>query len=194
MLILLAGALVSAVLRDWLDASLILAIVLGSAALGFWQEYRASAAVARLRARLALTAQVLRQGERRTVPVSEIVPGDTVLLAAGNLITADGKLLEARDFLVSEAALTGESLPVEKSAGEAVLTGTSVRSGTAALRVEKTGQDTAYAAIVARLQAAAPESDFAHGVRQFGYLLMRIMLIVVLAVLVANELLDRPAL
>src|SRR5689334_14190693 len=110
-LILLAGAAVSAVLRDWLDASIILAIVLGSAALGFWQEYRASAAVARLRARLALTAQVLREGKRSTVPASEIVPGDTVLLAAGNLIPADGKLLEARDFLVSEAALTGESLP-----------------------------------------------------------------------------------
>ena len=193
-LILLGGALVSAALRDWLDASIILAIVLGSAALGFWQEYRASAAVARLRERLALTAQVLRGGERRTVPVSEVVPGDTVLLAAGNLIPADGTLLEARDFLVSEAALTGESLPVERSAGEAVLTGTSVRSGTAALRVEKTGRDTAYGAIVARLQAAAPESDFARGVRQFGYLLMRVMLVVVLAVLVANELLDRPAL
>ena len=193
-LILLAGAAFSLLLRQWLDASLILAIVLGSAALGFWQESRASSAVARLRARLALTVQVLRDGERRTVPAGEVVPGDRVLLAAGNLIPADGRVLEARDFLVSEAALTGESLPVEKSAGDALRSGTSVRSGTAVLLVERTGRGTEYGAIVARLEAAAPESDFARGVRQFGYLLVRVMLLVVLAVLVANELLDRPAL
>lgn len=193
-LILVAGALLSLALRQWLDALIILAIVLGSAALGFWQERRASAAVARLRERLALTAQVLRDGTRLTVPAAEVVAGDVVLLAAGNLVPADGRVLEARDFLVSEAALTGESFPVEKSAGDAVLTGTSVRSGTGSVRVEKTGRATEYGAIVARLQAAAPESDFAHGVRQFGYLLMRVMLVVVLVVLVANELLGRPAL
>jgi Mg2+-importing ATPase len=193
-LILLAGAGFSLALRQWLDASIILAIVLGSAALGFWQESRASSAVARLRARLALTVQVVRDGEPRTLAASELAPGDRVLLAAGNLIPADGRVLEARDFLVSEAALTGESLPVEKSAGQAVRSGTSVRSGTAVVLVEKTGRHTEYGAIVARLEAAPPESDFARGVRQFGYLLMRIMLLVVLAVLVANELLDRPAL
>ena len=193
-LILMLGALFSLITRQWLDASIILAIVLGSAALGFWQEYRASAAVARLRARLALTAQVVREGVRRTLPVSEIVPGDAVLLSAGNLIPADGRLLEARDFLVSEAVLTGESFPVEKTPGEPVLTGTSVRSGTATMRVEKTGRATQFGAIAARLEAAAPESDFARGVRQFGYLLMRVMLIVVLAVLVANQLLARPVL
>jgi len=193
-LILLAGALLSLVTRQWLDATIILAIVLGSAALGYWQEHRASVAVARLRERLALTALVVRGGVRRTLPVTEIVPGDLVLLSAGNLIPADGTLLEARDFLVSEAALTGESFPVEKSAGEAVLTGTSVRSGTATARIEKTGRATQYGTIVARLEAAAPESDFAHGVRQFGYLLMRVMLVVVLAVLLANQLLGRPPL
>ncbi len=193
-LILLAGAGFSVVLRQWLDASIILAIVLGSAGLGFWQESRASSAVARLRARLALTVQVLRNGERRLVAAGEIEPGDRVLLAAGNLIPADGRVLQARDFLVSEAALTGESLPVEKSTGDALRSGTSVRSGTAVLLVEKTGRYTEYGGIVARLEAAPPESDFARGVRQFGYLLMRVMLLVVLAVLVMNELLDRPAL
>ena len=193
-LILVAGALLSAALRQWLDASIILAIVLGSAALGFWQEHRASAAVARLRERLALTAEVMRDGVRRTLPVSEIVPGDLVLLSAGKLIPADGRVLEARDFLVSEAALTGESFPVEKSAGDAVLTGTSVRSGTATVRAEKTGGATQYGAIVARVAASAPETDFARGVRRFGYLLMRVMVVVVLAVLLANALLDRPAL
>ena len=193
-LILVFGALVSAALREWLDASIILAIVAGSALLGFWQEYRASAAVARLRGRLALTALVLRDGEPRRLPASEIVPGDVVLLSAGNLVPADGRLLEATDFLLSEASLTGESFPVERSAGEPVFAGTSVRSGTARMRVERTGRATAYGAIAARLQASAPETDFARGVRRFGELLVRVMLIVVLAVVLANQLLGRPAL
>jgi Mg2+-importing ATPase len=193
-LILVFGALVSAALRDWLDAGIILVIVAGSAALGFWQEWRASAAVAKLRGRLALTALVLRDGEPRRLPASAVVPGDVVLLSAGNLVPADGRLLQATDFLLSEASLTGESFPVERSAGEAVFAGTSVRSGMARLLVDKTGRATSYGAIAARLQASAPETEFARGVRQFGELLVRVMLVVVLAVVLANQLLGRPAL
>lgn len=111
-LILVAGALVSLVVREWLDAAIVLVIVLGSALLGVWQESRASRAVAALRERLALTARVLRDGVLRTVPARDIVPGDVVSLSAGNLIPADGHLLDAADFLVSEASLTGEPLPV----------------------------------------------------------------------------------
>ncbi|HEY5895965.1 MAG TPA: magnesium-translocating P-type ATPase [Burkholderiales bacterium] len=193
-LILVVGALVSAALREWLDASIILAIVAGSAALGFWQEYRASTAVARLRRRLALSSVVLRDGEPRRVAASEIVPGDVVLLSAGNLVPADGRLAAATDFLLSEASLTGESFPVERASGDAVFAGTSVRSGMARLVVQKTGRATAYGAISARLVDAAPETDFGRGVRQFGELLVRVMLIVVLAVVLANQLLGRPAL
>ena len=193
-LILVFGALISLVLREWLDAWIILAIVLGSATLGFLQEYRASRAVAQLRERLALTAEVLRDGARCTLPVDAIVPGDVVLLSAGNLVPADGQALDARDFLVTEATLTGESFPVEKAAGAAVLAGTSVRSGTCTLLVEKTGRSTRLGAIAERLQASPPETEFARGVRQFGYLLVRVMLAVVLAVVVANEILGRPTL
>jgi Mg2+-importing ATPase len=193
-LILVTGALLSAALREWLDAALILAMVAGSAALGFWQEHRASTAVARLKSRLALTALVVRAGAELRLPVEAIVPGDEVLLAAGNLVPADGRLLEATDFLLSEAALTGESSPVEKSAGEAVFAGTSVRSGMARLRVEKTGAATAHGAIAARLRVPAPETDFARGVRRFGALLLRVMVLVVLAVVAANQLIGRPML
>ncbi|HEY3074183.1 MAG TPA: magnesium-translocating P-type ATPase, partial [Burkholderiales bacterium] len=193
-LILVFGALVSLALREWLDAWIILAIVLGSAALGFWQEHRASAAVAKLRQRLALAARVLREGAPRLLPAAEIVPGDVVLLAAGNLVPADGRLLEACDFLVSEASLTGESLPVEKASGDKVFAGTSVRSGTARFVVETTGRATAHGAIAARLASPQGETEFARGARQFGYLLLRVALAVVLAVLVVNQWLGRPAL
>ena len=116
-LILVFGAAVSFFVRDWVDGSIILAIVVGSSLLGFGQEYRANAAVAQLRKRLALTVRVWRDGSLQPCPVDDLVPGDVVALSAGNLVPADGLILAARDFLVTEASLTGESMPVEKQAG-----------------------------------------------------------------------------
>jgi Mg2+-importing ATPase len=203
-LILLFGAVVSLIVRDWIDASIILAIVFGSTLLGFTQEYRASSAVAELRRRIALTARVLRDGSTCAVPASSIVPGDIVLLSAGNLVPADGLVLEAKDFLVTEASLTGESFPVEKQPGIApreaglaartnmVFLGTSVRSGTATVLVVETGRRTEFGAVAARLKQAEPETEFARGIRQFGYLLIRVMVVLVLFVLTVNLLLGRP--
>ena len=116
-LILAFAAAISLVLQQWVDAAIILAIVLGSSLLSFFQEYRASTAVEELKRRLALTCRVVRDGVEQTVPVSTIVPGDLILLSAGNLIPADGLVIEAQDFLVSEASMTGESFPVEKRPG-----------------------------------------------------------------------------
>jgi len=204
-IILIFGAVVSLALRDWADASIILAIVLGSTLLGFSQEYRASTAIQQLKRRLALTSRVLRDGAEASVVASTLVPGDVIVLSAGNLIPADALVLEARDFLVSEAALTGESFPVEKrpgilpaetamsALGNAVFLGASVRSGSAKAMIVKTGRQTAFGAIAARLKARPPETEFQRGLRQFGYLLIRVMVIVVLFVLTVNELLDRPA-
>ncbi len=192
-LILVFGAAISMALRDWLNASIILAIVAGSAALGFVQEHRASRALAALKSRLALMVRVVRDGAEQVIPASALRVGDIVLLSAGNLVPGDGTVLEARDFLLSEASLTGESFPVERHAGEKVFLGTSVRSGHARVQVEALGERTAYGAIESRLRVAAPEPEFARGVRRFGYLLLRVMVAVVLFVLVVNQLLGRPA-
>jgi P-type Mg2+ transporter len=205
-MILVFGAAVSLVLRNWVEASIILAIVLGSCLLGFSQEFRASAAIAQLKQRLALTVRVRRAGRVLSVDAAAIVPGDVVELAAGNLIPADGVILQAKDFLVSEAALTGESFPVEKQPGvvradaplssrtNCVFQGTSVRSGAAAVLIARTGRDTAVGGLAARLDAEEPETEFARGVRRFGYLLLRVMLVIVLFVLVVNQWLGRPPL
>ena len=178
--------------------------MLGSTLLGFFQEYRASTAVEELKRRLALTCRVMRDGVEQTVPVSTVVPGDLILLSAGNLIPADGLVIEAQDFLVSEASMTGESFPVEKRPGivtpdapiaartNAVFLGASVRSGTAKVLAVETGRRTEFGAIAARLSARPPETDFARGVRQFGYLLIRVMVVIVLFVLTVNLLLGRP--
>ena len=203
-LILIFAAAVSLSLSQWVDAGIILAIVIGSTLLGFYQEYRASAAVEELKKRLALTCRVVRDGVEGTVHADALVPGDVLVLSAGNLIPADGRILEASDFLVSEASMTGESFPVEKQPGvvpadaplarrtNVVFLGASVRSGTARVVVVETGRRTAFGAIAARLRAREPETNFARGLRQFGYLLIRSMVVIVLSVLTVNLLLHRP--
>jgi Mg2+-importing ATPase len=203
-LILIFAAAVSLTLSEWVDAGIILAIVVGSSLLGFYQEYRASAAVEELKKRLALTCHVVRDGVEGTVHADTLVPGDVIVLSAGNLIPADGRILEASDFLVSEASLTGESFPVEKQPGEVaadapmagrtnvVFLGASVRSGAAKVVVVETGRRTAFGAIAARLRARPPETNFAHGLRQFGYLLIRAMIVIVFFVLTVNLLIHRP--
>jgi len=203
-LILLFGACVSLWLGQWVDASIIFVIVLGSALLTFFQEYRASRAIAALRARLKLTSRTLRNGEVGDIACDALVPGDVVLLSAGNLVPADGRILEASDFLVTEAALTGESLPVEKKTGtvaagatvsertNSVFMGSSVRSGTARVLLVETGARTQFGAIAARLRRSEPETDFARGVRHFGMMLLRVMVVIVLGVMTVNQLLGRP--
>ena len=116
-LILIFAAAVSAFVREWLDAAIVLAVVLGSAMLGFVQEYRAGNAVEKLRSQVTVKSSVLRDGQPRALPSEEVVPGDVVLLSAGSLIPADGVVLEANDFFVNQAVLTGETFPVEKKAG-----------------------------------------------------------------------------
>jgi P-type Mg2+ transporter len=202
-LVLVLGASVSLLLRDWGDAAIILVIVLGSTLLGFAQEYRASSAMAQLRRRLALTVRVRREHRTVVIQASEIVPGDIVELSAGNRVPADGRVLSARDFLVTAASLTGESFPVEKSPAVSaqaaplaqrtgcVWMGTSVRSGTASVLVVSTGRDTAFGHVARQLRGPPPEPSFARGVRRFGYLLLRLMVVIVLLVLLVNAALGR---
>jgi Mg2+-importing ATPase len=202
--ILAFAALVSALVGDWTDASIVLAILVGSALLGFLQEYRASRALERLRARVRVRATALRDGEPVALRPEDLVPGDVVVLAAGSLVPADGVVLEARDLFVGQAALTGEAFPVEKRAvpvapdaglaerANCVFMGTSVRSGTARVLVVRTGEDTAFGEIASRLRLRPPETEFERGIRQYGYLLMRITVLLVLLVFSAQFLLERP--
>ena len=201
--------IVSAFAQEWIDATIILLIILGSSLLGFWQEYRASTAVAKLQARVTIKATVLRDGQPQTIPAAAVVPGDVVLLAAGSLIPADGVLLVAKDFFVSQAVLTGETFPVEKkvahnadevaaTAGLAARTncvfmGTSVRSGTAQALIVQTGAGTAFGQIAERLKLRPPETDFEHGIRRFGYLLTVVMLTLVVVTFAINVFFQRPA-
>jgi len=204
-LILVLASMVSVFASEWVDAGVVLAVVFGSTVLGFLQEWAASNAIAQLRAQITLTAVVVRGGMELTVPSADVVPGDVVRLAAGSLIPADAVVIEADDFFVSQAQLTGETFPVEKMPGTAppaaslaqrhncVFMGTSVRSGTASVLVVATGRDTVYGQIAGKLALRPPLTEFERGVHRFGYLLTRVMLVMVVAVLAVNILQARPA-
>ncbi|WP_378941987.1 magnesium-translocating P-type ATPase [Mesorhizobium sp. ANAO-SY3R2] len=203
-LILVFAAIVSAVVGEVNEAAIIGVIVLASCILSFTQEYSASKAMEALKGRIAQRSTVLRDGAETSIPADQIVPGDIVRLSAGNLVPADGIIIQAQDFNVSEATLTGETFPVVKTPGQsapgatlaqrsnAVFTGTSVRSGMATVLVVHTGDKTEFAGIAAAIMRKVPETDFARGIRQFGYLMTEIMLAIVIVVFFVNLMLHRP--
>ncbi len=204
LLLLLFAAGASALTGEPIDAAIVLVIVLASVWIGYSREYRAQTAAEALRARVQTHAKAMRDGKEVGIPVREVVPGDVVVLSAGSLVPADGILLDATDFFVNEAVLTGESFPVEKKPGvvaadaplaarvHCVFLGTNVRSGTARCLIVDTGSATQFGQIAHRLTLRPPETEFDRGIRRFGYLLSSIMLIMVLAVFAINTLLGRP--
>jgi Mg2+-importing ATPase len=197
-LVLLVASGLSAMLGELVDAALIAGMVLFSVAINIVQTWRSQKAAERLRDCVAPTATVLRDGEWAERPRREIVPGDVVRLSAGDLVPADAGLLEARDLHVQEAALTGESLPAEKEVGGkdgkgTLWLGTSIVSGTATAVVTATGSATQFGDVVARLSARPPETEFERGLRHFGLLITRTVLVLVLVLLAASLAMHRPA-
>ena len=205
-IILLVAALASLVLGDASDAVIILVIVLLSIAINFIQTYRSQQAINRLRADVAPTATVLRDGTWQEIARRKVVPDDVVRVSAGDLIPGDGRVLEARDLYVQQAALTGESLPAEKSAhpGDGsqskgpdapnlVFMGTSVISGIATVVILATGPRTAFGAIAERLAMRPQETEFERSMKRFGMLIMRAVFFLVLFILVVRVAMHKDA-
>ncbi|MCL6438685.1 MAG: magnesium-translocating P-type ATPase [Rubrobacteraceae bacterium] len=205
-LILLGAAVLSAFVGDAASAAIILGIVLASGLLGFWQEKGATDAVRKLLSMVQVDSCVLRHGARRQVPSGEVVPGDIVVLAAGDSIPGDCRILSSTDLHADEATLTGETYPVEKGPGtlppdtplarrtNALFAGTHVVSGEATAVVVATGKDTQFGKISESLRLRSPETEFERGLRRFGYLLVRITLLLVLVIFAVNVYFQRPVL
>ena len=197
-IILLAASGISAVLGQTLNASIIVLMVLMSCALNFIQTFRSQRAVARIRKEVAPAATVMRDGVWREISRREVVPGDVIRLSAGDLVPADGELINARDLHVQQAALTGESLPVEKSAdanrsddSRRVFLGTSIVSGTAQAVVTATGRNTLFGDLASRLATKPAETEFERGTRQFGLLILKTTVLLVLFVLLVSVIAHR---
>jgi P-type Mg2+ transporter len=205
-LILLFATGMSFFLHDPVDASIILAIVLVSGLLGFWQERGAANAVEKLLAIVQIKAMAIRDKTPAEILVEQIVPGDVVVLNAGDVIPGDCLILDSRDLFVDEATLTGETYPVEKSVAvvaaetplakrtNALWMGTHVISGSGKAVVVLTGKETEFGKVSDRLNLRPQETEFERGVRRFGYFLMEVTLLLVIAIFAANVYLSRPVL
>ncbi len=180
------------------NAIIIITIILISSLLGFWQERGAANAVEKLLAIVQTKATVVRDGKSQEIPVEKIVPGDVIVLNAGDLIPGDAIIIESKDLFVNEAPLTGETFPAEKTVGilppattlskrtNSLFMGTNVVSGNANAVVVGTGLQTEFGKVSERLKLRPPETEFEHGVKHFGYFLMEITLVLVVATLAIN--------
>src|SRR5664279_4524443 len=176
-LILVAASAISLTVGDPVGGLIIIAMVLLSVLLNFFMEFQARHAVEAIQKQVASTAAVVRDGQEKELPVAELVQGDIVRLNAGDLVPADARLLDGKDLQVRESALTGESLPVEKTAHDL-----------------PTGKHAALGEIAARLAAKPPETEFGRGIRNFGMMITRVIMLLVLFVLLVNIILHRPLL
>lgn len=203
-LILIFAAVLSFFLDDQTDAIIILVIVGVSGLLGFWQERGAAGAVEKLLAMVETKGLALRDGQAVSIPFDAFVPGDVVCLDAGRGVPGDCLILTSKDLFANEAALTGETYPVEKCADpvapdtplagrqNVLFMGAHVVSGTALAVVAATGRDTEFGKVSARLRIAPQETDFERGIRRFGFLLMEITLVMMTGIFALNVLFDKP--
>ncbi len=211
-LILLVASGISALTGDLSGALIIAIIVLMSVTLDFVQAYRAGRAADRLALQVAVTTTVWRDGTAHELPVFALVPGDLVQLSAGDLVPADAHVVQANDFFVNQAQLTGEPYPVEKvalpvgaenaaqtsdwslDANDCIFMGSTVVSGSARAIIGRTGSGTALGQIAVSLAEAAPPTAFEIGTRRFGMLIMRLTVLLVLFTLLVNVALHRSLL
>lgn len=205
-LVLLFASALSAATGNIASFVIVIVMVVLSVTLDFVQETRAENAVEALQRTVAVRALARRDGVEAALAVDQLTPGDIIRLAAGDLVPADCRLIEARHLFVNQAMLTGEPYPAEKRAdgdpdaakGQAdpaantVFMGSSVISGQAVAVVCRIGDDTAFGRLSRTLSAPAPPTAFEIGIRDFGFLIMRLTVFLVLFVLTVNVLFHRP--
>jgi len=188
---------VSYAMGDLRSAIVVSVMIVLSVFLGYYQETRSSKAVEKLRAMVQTTCTVWRDGKEAEIPMNELVPGDIVILTAGSIIPGDLRLIFAKDFFVSQSALTGESMPLEKSitAGStsasvaldlpnACFQGSNVLSGAARGLVVNTGVNTYFGTICEKLSSQRTLTSFDKGVNAFTWLMIRFMVVMVAIVFV----------
>jgi Mg2+-importing ATPase len=199
LLILMVALVISAFLGEVFDAIILLTIISISVILGFFQEYSSERALTALKKYFSYHATVIRNGEKMVIDARELVPGDIVTIGLGDIVPADIRLIETNGIEVNESALTGESREVEKNAKTVSLKnatpqdiknglfmGSVIVSGYAKGIVVATGHDTFFGKAAALFSAKVPESDFQLGIRKFGNLVFRVVIIITVCVFLSN--------
>ena len=181
-----AAVILSAVDRHWPDFFIILILLLANAVVGFWEEHQAGNAIAALKARLAIKARVKRDGKWVTPAAAELVPGDVIRVRLGDIVPADGRLLDGDPIEVDQSALTGESLPAPRNPGEVVFSGSIVRQGEIDAMVYATGENTFFGKTALLVQEAKTSSHFQRAVLKIGnYLIILALSLVTIIIGVA---------
>ena len=204
---LVFASAVAASLGEVTEAAIIITIVIVNALLGFAQEYKSEKAVDELRRYISYRAVVLREGKKRSVDTKELVPGDLVNLAVGDVVPADIRLLEADEFQTNESVLTGESNPVDKEAtpigydsplphqlSNTALMGSEVMAGSGSGVVVATGGRSFIGRVASSLSLLPPKTDFQKNIARFGSFLVKLILILTVFVFIVNSLLGRGVL
>jgi P-type Mg2+ transporter len=206
-LILLCVSIISFVLGETINATMVGVMVLMSVTLNFFQEFKANRAAQKLQEKVASRSMVIRDGKKEEIRSENICPGDILELNAGDLIPADARILSAKDFFVNQSSLTGESFPVEKFVAKIinkdpdlsdlqnmVFSGTSVLTGTATAVVVKTAHHTQFGKISQSLAKPQDKDEFTQGVNNFSMLILRVVLFFVIFIFFVNALLKHDIL
>ncbi len=192
LLILSVATVLSFWFGEGFNAVVIFSMILVSVVLGFWNEYRAEKTVDDLLNKIPLTTMIVRDGDKQSIPVSELVLGDEVILYPGAIVPADLELDQTRFLHIDESVLTGESIPVHKSGRVEAYMGTVVISGTGMGKVRKLGNETKFGKISQSVVNPRPETEFQKGLTRFGKMLLRVILAIAVAIFVINWILGRP--
>lgn len=189
-IILMLAATISFFMGEVSSGIIILVIVIVSTTIDFLNSYQSGKAAAELQKSVRVNANVMRDGKIKSVPIANIVPGDMVVLDAGSLIPADGKVIESNDLTVDESSLTGESYPAMKTVDMPVYMGSSVTSGSGRILITETGRSTEFARVAASVNRTVP-TEFELEITKFSMLIARITMGLVLFILAISLLFHR---
>ena len=199
--ILFAATILAYLMGDHTEALIILIMVTVNGGMGFMQEYRSEKALEELRKYVSMTAHVLRDGQAAEMNTKFLVPGDIILVAIGDIIPADARLMEAHMLETNESVLTGESNPVEKEAiplnkekpppqdmHNTLFMGSTITAGSGKAIVVLTGKETYFGKSASALKAPAPQTDFEKSIRDFGSMLVKVIIAMTIFIFLVNSL------
>lgn len=188
------AAVLSLAVRHWPDFTIIVVLLIFNAVIGFWQEFKAANALDALKAQLALKARVCRDGKWMELPTRELVPGDIIRVRPGDIVPADVKLFDGDYISIDQAALTGESLPVNKKPGDIAYSGSVAKQGEMVGLVTSTGIHTFFGRTAQLVESAGTVSHFQKAVLHIGDYLIYLSLVLVAVLILVQLTRGTPAL